>query len=220
MEKIEIKEFKQKYQGKVLRIYFENDKTIEGYCYGYNNDNDKLVESFLLKINDKGETKKIIISNIDKVAIITNEKQYTKYEHACNFYYAAKRCLMDIKQENIRYLVIPYMANSAFACEIFLKAIIEEKGNIYTPSHELYKLFNELLKDIKKKIKNKFKEENFEEKLRKCSKIFEDFRYLYENIYNSEEIDLNFWERFVEEIYAYSYNNLRKGTNVAIEMLL
>lgn len=125
---------------------------------------------------------------------------------------------MNIQQGETKYLIIPYMVNSAFACEIFLKALLDENKIRYGNTHELNKLFQKLPCNIKKYFISKINVEDFQGKLKKCSKVFEEFRYLYENIYNSESIDMKFWEKFVEEVYLYCNENLKKGTNIKVEM--
>ncbi|WP_316718980.1 HEPN domain-containing protein [Terrisporobacter petrolearius] len=143
---------------------------------------------------------------------------YTKYEQALNFKYASDRCLMTIRQGGIEYLPIPYMVNSAFACEIFLKAILEQKRIKYGKNHMLYELYKLLPKEIKEHLERVINEKDFDKKLRDCSNVFVDFRYIYENIFKAEKIDLTFWETFVNTIFEYSKNNLEKGENVTIEM--
>ena len=212
------KNFKQCYYGRVLKIELIDKSVIQGYCTGYNKDENCNITELILRINDSEEIKKIHLSNIKKIIVINSNEQYGKYEHAYNFYLASKRCLMNIPQEEMRYLIIPYMVNSAFACEIFLKALLDERKIRYGNSHELFKLFKKLPYEVKQYFVSQLKLEDFYKKLKKCSNVFENFSYLYENIYNSENIDMYFWNAFVEELYVYCNKNLKKGTNIVIEM--
>ncbi|MDR1695097.1 MAG: hypothetical protein LBR69_00455 [Endomicrobium sp.] len=81
--------------------------------------------------------------------------------NANDFFEAAERCgwerIID-KLENIQTtrenspLFIPQMVNMSFACELYLKAIAEDKCIVVDKVHELDKIFEKLPKEIKKEI--------------------------------------------------------------------
>lgn len=143
---------------------------------------------------------------------------YTKYEQALNFMYASQRCLMDLRQEDVRILPIPYMVNSAFACELFLKAVLEENNVNYGRIHLLKDLFDLLPKKIKKEIESSVDDEEFSSKLTASSNTFVNFRYIFEDINKVAKVNLEFWEKFVAAIYLYCKNNLKKGENIHVEL--
>ena len=94
---------------------------------------------------------------------------------------AAQKC-NEPKIENVgwsHHLLIPIITNMAFACELFLKAILK-CDNKEIRTHKLINLFDELQEDIKKEIIDSDNEEDFKRKLYNVSNLFEEMRYLYE----------------------------------------
>lgn len=66
---------------------------------------------------------------------------------------AAQKC-NEPKIENVgwsHHLLVPVITNMAFACELFLKAILKH-DNKEIRTHKLINLFDELQEDIKKKL--------------------------------------------------------------------
>lgn len=86
-------------------------------------------------------------------------------------------------------LLVPIITNMAFACELFLKAILKQ-NNKEIKTHNLKKLFDGLQENIKREIINSDNEEDFIRKLTNVSSLFEEMRYLYERY--SSSIEYNF----------------------------
>lgn len=94
---------------------------------------------------------------------------------------AAKKC-NEPKIECVgwsHHLLIPIVTNMAFACELFLKAILK-RNNKEIKTHKLMVLFEELPEDIKRKIVNSENEKDFRIKLDNVSDLFAEFRYIFE----------------------------------------
>lgn len=94
---------------------------------------------------------------------------------------AAQKC-NEPKIESVgwnHHLLVPIITNMAFACELFLKAILK-RDNKAIRTHKLINLFDELQEDIKKEIINSENEEDFRIRLYNVSNLFEEMRYLYE----------------------------------------
>lgn len=98
------------------------------------------------------------------------------------------------------HLLIPIITNMAFACELFLKAILKHNNNDSKGirTHKLINLFEELQEDIKKEIMNSENEEDFRIRLDKVSNYFYEFRYLYE--YYPSSIEYKFLCDFSEKL--------------------
>lgn len=208
----------KKYLGKVIKLTDINDKVTEGYFRNLTKakDSSNNIANITVQIDDNNQIV-IEINQIKKIDIIESEEQYTIYQQGLSFWYASKRCLYQFKFQSHTFLIIPYMANSAFACELFLKGILEEEKISYDKVHKLEELFNLLPKHIQSEIEIKTNYKDFNKNLKYCSPVFEDFRYLHENIYKSENISLDFWDKFSTAIFNYADNNLRKGSNINIE---
>lgn len=97
---------------------------------------------------------------------------------------AAQRC-NEPKIECVGWshpLLVPIITNMAFACELFLKAILKRYDNeIRIKTHNLKELFDELQEDLKREIINSDNEEDFIRRLTNVSNLFEEMRYLYEH---------------------------------------
>lgn len=94
-------------------------------------------------------------------------------------------------------LFVPSIVNCAFACELFMKSILQK--NIR--GHKLNDLFSSLDGGIQEKIKNKtikemnslsktYSEIDFQNDLEKNSNIFAEWRYVYEG--NSDSANYQF----------------------------
>lgn len=99
------------------------------------------------------------------------------------------------------------LVNLSFSCELFLKYLIEEKGE-QERGHNLGKLFKNIdyttrvilyrLISLRHRHSNGNKDmsnEEIEEKIRIHSHVFEDFRYLHENpkkVFKENKFDFNF----------------------------
>lgn len=94
-------------------------------------------------------------------------------------------------------LLVPIITNMAFACELFLKAILKHDDK-EKKLHSLIDLFDALQEDIKKEIMNSENEDVFKRNLVNVSNYFEEFRYLYERYPFS--IDYKFLCNFSEKL--------------------
>jgi len=60
---------------------------------------------------------------------------YTILEQANAFRMAAERCNEQrLVGGKARWLLVPYISNAAFACELYLKAILKARGIVNTAS--------------------------------------------------------------------------------------
>lgn len=113
---------------------------------------------------------------------------------------AYERCMMCINQNGAIILPIPAMVNSAFSVELFLKAVIKERTG-ECRSHKLSDLFNRLPIEIQQEIMNDTNHSDFETQIERFSDAFVDFRYIYEDIFKTKDLNLKFWEDFSSAIY-------------------
>lgn len=78
-----------------------------------------------------------------------------------------------------------FATNLAFSCELYLKAMLIKENHCIKRGHDLSKLYADLSDETKLALKAEFDREKglneLQTVLNKCSKTFEDFRYLYEN---------------------------------------
>ena len=85
--------------------------------------------------------------------------------------------------------------------------------------HCLDYLFRQLPNTIKESIVQTTNYPKFDQNLSQCSKVFEDFRYLHEDIFKSKDVDLKFWENFINAVYTVSQSMIvNKGSPVSIEL--
>lgn len=148
-------------------------------------------------------------SDIAYVQVLKNPEQYTKYQQGMEFFKAAQRCLLLIDNDP---LVIAYMVNSAFACEVFLKGILDEHLINYGMTHRLDVLFGMLPPSVQDDFSKKVGLDDFVTLLRQCGAAFEEFRYLHENVFAAGKYDLKFWEAFVETTKEYAEKHIFQGT--------
>lgn len=128
-----------------------------------------------------------------------------------------ERCMMCINQNGAIILPIPAMANSAFSVELFLKAVIKEKTS-ECRSHKLSDLFNRLPIEIQQEIMNETNHSDFETQIERFSDAFVDFRYIYEDIFKTKDLNLEFWEDFSSAIYKIVPTHIaRKGAPLYID---
>lgn len=95
-------------------------------------------------------------------------------------------------------LFIPIITNMAFACELFLKSLLQRDGKEIR-SHKLFELFNALEDKLKEEIIGSVNSDDFMCKLGKVSNIFVGWRYLYESPLACVEVDFlrDFAERML-----------------------
>lgn len=106
----------------------------------------------------------------------------------------------------------PFVVNMAFACELYIKAILIYNSNNdkIEKSHDLKKLFETLPADAQSKIKTIFSEKSdgdLETILPEINTAFVDWRYAYEK---NVDIDLTSIQAFAESLKKYVDKNIRK----------
>lgn len=148
-------------------------------------------------------------SDIAYIQVPNSPEQYTKYQQGMEFFKAAQRCLLLINNDP---LVIAYMVNSAFACEIFLKGILDTHSIDYGMTHKLDALFSMLPTSIQDDFIRQVGMDDFIILLGQCGSAFEEFRYLHENVFAAGKHNLKFWEAFVETTKEYAEKNIFQGT--------
>ncbi len=119
-----------------------------------------------------------------------NEKLINMYTVARQFRNAISQDeLLIIKKESFINKIFPYIVNSAFSSEIYLKLIILMNGSTIPKKHSLTLLlekanlknkFKFFLIDNLKKLNKPYSDECFERDLKSISNAFEDWRYIYE----------------------------------------
>lgn len=116
------------------------------------------------------------------------------FKHACSFVDCATFCEREPKniQTGVMSHMVACIVNSAFACEIFIKALLIYYGNTVDEihGHELYKLWAKYKEidigcasNVEQTVKNIFNSKNanmFDECLRNISNAFYEWRYIYE----------------------------------------
>jgi len=111
---------------------------------------------------------------------------YTVFQQAYSFLVAAERCMEERKHPNgqIQMPIIPSVVNATFACELYLKGMLDKNNIDFPYKHDLKILFNLLPCDIRNKIECVFQDENidFEKELDKAKDLFIDWRYLHQKI--------------------------------------
>lgn len=99
------------------------------------------------------------------------------------------------------YWFIPSIVNMAFACELYLKALLAD-GDNEMRGHNLYELFKNLPEKIRLKITNSvafYGDDEFMQQLEIHKYIFQDWRYFYEH--KSTSVDLIFLERLAVTLH-------------------
>ena len=123
------------------------------------------------------------------------------------FELTASRCGNEHDQttnQNTMWLAIPEAVNRAFACELYMKAILCVKQASFF-GHNLKELFNQLPTSIQEEITSllAYPKDDFESKLEKASCIFEECRYVYE--YSSMRTDILFLRKLSNALHAVSH---------------
>ncbi len=86
-------------------------------------------------------------------------------------------------------LIVPIVTNISFACELFLKTLLEINNTLHR-EHDLLKLFKFLPEEARKNIVGSDDYDDFISKLEQNSGLFEEWRYIYESQVRS--IDISF----------------------------
>ena len=144
----------------------------------------------------------------DETVIIPsqNGKEYKiKYENFVSYTARGSKYIVRI---------IPYLANLAFSCELYLKLILEFLNISYDDliknkkGHNLYELYNKLPCNNKKDFFNKYNTcsntcidiNTFEDQIKNVSEVFKDIRYVHEKIYNGLTINQGFLQWFSNKL--------------------
>ncbi len=145
---------------------------------------------------------------------------------ATTFIYAAKTLeqqMNSITKGNIVMncsLFVPYAANSAFACELILKSMINPPQ--IPQKHNLDVLFNlldvtdrnKIETEVRKQLSNNGKEishKDFVKKIVTHSKAFEEWRYAYDFTNCSEKkYDKDFMDTFMDCSIEYAVSQSKK----------
>ena len=119
---------------------------------------------------------------------------------------AAERCdeqRILSNSDNIEWLPIPYLVNASFACELYLKSILDAKKVACNKTHDLNDLFSLLPKEIQDDVENRCANVDFHENLMQVSKMFIEWRYLHEKIEKNAKISANleFMRNLINSLY-------------------
>ena len=128
---------------------------------------------------------------------------------ACTFCECADMAQEKIQHDSadIGFYTSPVVANSAFACEVFLKAILKFKEIEAQKVHKLRELYDMLPNELKERIKQEvscgcpgiWRDCFGLDYLDKVSNAFVEWRYSYEHdfrIISSIQINIGFLNRF------------------------
>lgn len=139
---------------------------------------------------------------------MTNYKLFNcqqMFRHACAFADVADLALEKFRHDtaDIEWYTEPAVVNSAFACEVFLKALLIFYDVPMNKEHKIEKLFNLLPDEIKDFVKQTvminyggmWRDPFSCELLKNISDAFVEWRYSYENVGNkraSLQINIGF----------------------------
>ena len=126
------------------------------------------------------------------------------FRHACAFCECADMALDKFKNDtaDIDFYVSPVTINSAFACEVFLKAILTYQDKKTPRLHKLRDLYNALPKELKKLIK--------------CE-VSGGYPDMWTNFSGQDYLD-NISDAFVEWRYNYEHDWRKDGCTMHIEI--
>lgn len=108
--------------------------------------------------------------------------------------------------------IYPFVVNSAFACELYIKAILicNSNNNKIEKGHDLKKLFETLSVEVQSNIKatfNRKKVGNLDAILPEINTAFIDWRYAYEKAVN---INLSGIQALAKSLKEYVDKDIRK----------
>ena len=151
---------------------------------------------------------------------LNNKNNFNKYvtliRTADDFFEAALRCDLNESIKVKKYpLMIPNFVNSAFACELYLKATLFLNKNEIPQKHKLDDLFLELDQEDKKGIYDiwrtieeqnipdcEYAQDMFFDNLKAISNVFVRFRYVHEWAENSISLEYSFTIEQFEYFYS------------------
>lgn len=107
------------------------------------------------------------------------------YDAAVMFQKAAELCMDDANDEFFFGCIYSFSVNAAFACELYLKAIMifGSDDNEFSTGHHLKDLFEDLRQEEQEIIKLKFSKTmncEFDKMLETNTDVFEKWRYAFE----------------------------------------
>ena len=131
-----------------------------------------------------------------------DSKQILKTAHS--FLLASQRCAEQryIAENTFQFLAVPAVVNTAFSCELSIKAILNQykipipRGN---DGHKIDSLFACLPNELQVKIKLAVNTPTFFSDLRTISNSFVEWRYLFER--DSASIPLAFLTTLAQVLY-------------------
>jgi len=131
---------------------------------------------------------------------------FTVFDQARNFKIAAERCfeVRPLNEKQFECLMIPAIVNASFACELFLKAIIDARGTIRKKEHSLKELFGLLPYQDNESIKENLEDADFLAELDAISDSFVKWRYLHEKTDEESSLNIDFLLRFMNTLYKIS----------------
>lgn len=103
-------------------------------------------------------------------------------------YLSAGKALFDTRKNAVMFFaeyISPFAANTAFACELYLKYIYaKENNNVTIKTHKLLDVFEKISPERKEAIKNDYQKWasllSFDDCVQTHNQTFEEFRYMYE----------------------------------------
>lgn len=132
-------------------------------------------------------------------------------DNAKDFYETYKRCLrIDLLGEENQYVAVPAFANGFFACELYLKYLLQT-NEIQAKGHSLSELFVRLPEHICNAIRFEFNDKaktflsvnniSFDELIKKVAYGFEFWRYIHEK--ENKEFEKDFPFTYSENFLKY-----------------
>jgi len=155
------------------------------------------------------------------------------FRHGCAFLDCARNCEREPNSIECRFHshTVAGIVNSAFACEVFIKALLVfhgmQRDELLRIKHDLDSLWkefkntdNETAKRVEESLKAWFDSDNdnmFDEMLEKCSHAFVHWRYIYEQQEGS--VNINFLSGFrdilrevcCEKFYAQTWEDYKSN---------
>ena len=173
----------------------------------------------VIQENDKLLLKFQIPNGAEKIDLKSGERSakylaYRARESAEEYYHLAKKYYKNNLQSPQLEV---FVSLCGLACEIFLKSLLYyfQEDSSYSTGHKLFsELYGPLLRMlpqekrtiIKDSVCNEFIENSFDEELKKLDSIFVDFRYSYELIGYS--INLNFLVNFMDVLHSITFDEI------------
>ena len=133
------------------------------------------------------------------------------FRHACSFADCSYLCLDNLENEEGTHYIIPSIVNAAFACEVFLKALLHFSGmsmeKMKINGHTIDKLWDGLRKQDSHMITHIYSKiikeysvdmDQLEILIKDMTDVFTKCRYYYE--INGVAVDLTFLYVFVDAL--------------------